>query len=88
MYITSIEKFDGGAEKLNMCAVARSGGYPSDGSDEDNTYAKFSPSATLSLTVCNPNLVGKFSVGEYYYLDFTPVPAAAPAEQPAEAPAA
>lgn len=45
--------------------------YPSDGSDEDNTYAKFSPSGSLSLTVANPALVGKFAEGEKYYLDFT-----------------
>lgn len=58
-------------EQLSFQAVSKSNGYPSDGSDEDNTYAKFSPSGALSLTVANPALLGKFKVGEKYYLDFT-----------------
>lgn len=45
--------------------------YPADGSDEDNTFAKFSPSASLEITVCNPALIGKFQPGETYYVDFT-----------------
>jgi hypothetical protein len=45
--------------------------YPADGSDENNTYAKFSPSGMLSLTVANPVLLGKFNEGEEYYLDFS-----------------
>lgn len=58
-------------EKLNMAPVSKPGGYPEDGSDEDNTYAKFSPSGSLELTVNNPALFGKFNPGEKYYLDFT-----------------
>jgi len=58
-------------ETLEFSAVAAKS-YPADGSDEDNTYAKFSPSGVLSLTVANPTLIGKFDIGEKYYLDFTP----------------
>lgn len=58
---------------LNPVSSSR---YPEDGSDEDNTYAKFSPSGMLSLTVANPALIGMFAEGETYYLDFTPVPGA------------
>ena len=61
------------SETLKMSAVAKSDGYPSDGADEDNTYARFSSTATLSLTVANPALVGQFNPGEKYYVDFTPV---------------
>lgn len=46
--------------------------YPADGTDEDNTYAKYSPSAELNLTVANPSLLGQFNPGEVYYVDFTP----------------
>lgn len=59
------------AETLKMHAVAASK-YPEDGSDEDNTYAKFSPGADLSINIANPALWGKFKVGEKYYVDFTP----------------
>jgi hypothetical protein len=59
-------------EQLHFHAVAASK-YPEDGSDENNTYAKFSPSGRLELTVANPALVGRFETGKEYYLDFTPV---------------
>jgi hypothetical protein len=57
-------------ESLSMNAVGASK-YPEDGSDEDNTYAKWSPSAVLSITIANPTLFGNFKVGEKYYVDFT-----------------
>lgn len=57
-------------ETLHFAAVARKDGYPEDGSDEDNTYAKFSPSGELRLHVANPALIGQFKPGEKYYLDF------------------
>lgn len=59
-------------ETVHMHAVARSDGYPADGSDEDNSYAKWSPSGSLTLTIANPNLFGKYSVGDKTYMDFTP----------------
>ncbi len=61
------------AETLTMHAVAASK-YPADGSDEDNSYAKWSPSANLSINIANPALFGKFEVGQTYYVDFTPAP--------------
>lgn len=62
-------------ETLTMHAVAASK-YPEDGSDEDNTFAKFSPGANPSINVANPALFGKFTVGQKFYVDFTEVPAA------------
>lgn len=50
-------------------------GYPQDGMDEDNTYAKFSPSADFRLMVSNPALFGEFKPGEKRYVDISgPVP--------------
>jgi hypothetical protein len=57
-------------ETLTMHAVSASK-YPDDGSDEDNTYAKFSPGANLSINIANPTLFGSFNVGEKYYIDFS-----------------
>lgn len=73
MRVTKVEAHEGGAEVLHFTAVSRSSGYPADGSDEDNTYAKFSPSGELRLTVTNPALSGKIKPGDRYYLDFTKV---------------
>ncbi len=52
-------------------AVGPKGSYPADGSDEDNTYAKFSPQGALTLTIVNPELIGKIEPGQKFYLDFT-----------------
>lgn len=63
----------GACETLRMQPVCRKDAYPADGSDEDNTFAKFSPSGFLELTITNPDLIGKFNPGDRFYLDFTPV---------------
>jgi hypothetical protein len=73
MKINYIDRRYDNQETLYFNPVAASQ-YPADGSDENNSYAKFSPSGMLSLTVCNPNLLGKFKEGESYYLDFTRAP--------------
>lgn len=75
-----------GSEVLEMSPVCKDGGYRSDGLDEDNTFAKFSPSGKLELTIANPALQGQFKPGETYYLDFTKVVDIQPGEaQPAAA---
>ncbi len=56
-------------ETIFYYPVAKSGAYPADGADEDNTYAKFSPSGSLSLTVQNPALFGKFKKDDVFYMD-------------------
>lgn len=82
MRLNSVNGEYQGYEALSFSAVAKSEPYGDDGYDENNTYAKFSPSGSLSLTVANPNLLGKFKAGEEYYLDFTKAKdAPAPAPQ-------
>lgn len=61
-------------EQVQMRAVCKTGGYPEDGSDEDNTYAKFSPSADFRLTVTNDQLFGQFKPGQKFYCDLTLAP--------------
>lgn len=58
-------------EVVKFIAVGPSGSYPDDGSDENNSYAKWSPSAELSITIANPNLWNQFRVGQEFYADFT-----------------
>lgn len=70
MKINHIDKRHQGYETLYFNPVAASR-YPEDGSDENNTFAKYTPSGMLSLTVANPALLGQFAEGEEYYLDFT-----------------
>jgi hypothetical protein len=74
--ITGLET-QGEQEKLTFNFPAKDGAYPADGSDEDQQFARYSPSGALTLNVANPNLLGKFKVGDTFYLDFVPVPAKA-----------
>ncbi|WP_159011763.1 hypothetical protein [Bradyrhizobium sp. S69] len=69
MQVNKVERHPG-IDVITCNAVCRSMSYPEDGSDEDNTYAKFSPNGALSLTIANPALVGKIEPGQKFYLDF------------------
>ena len=59
------------SERLTLCGVAKDGAYPEDGSDEDNTFANWTPQADLTMTVTNPALLGKIKAGQTFYVDFT-----------------
>jgi len=72
MSLTSITLFGGDQQELNLSAVGRYP-YPEDGVDEDNTFARYTPSATIKVLVNNPDLAGKFEVGKLFYVDFTEI---------------
>ena len=72
LVIETVTTHPNGSEDLKFRAVGRDDSYPEDGSDENNTFAKFTPSAELSMHVANPALQGKFKAGQQFYVDFTP----------------
>lgn len=58
-------------ETLKMNAVAASSyDAANGGSDEDNTYALYSPTASLEIHVRNPALWGKFKPNQKFYVNF------------------
>lgn len=59
-------------ERLQLHGASKSGAYPADGSDEDNSFAKWSPSVSMDFHIANPALFGKFKVGDTFYSDFSP----------------
>lgn len=71
--VSQVWKDAGGNESLTFYPVAANQ-YPTDGADENNTYARYSPSGEFKLQVANPALHGKFAVGDTFYVDFTPAP--------------
>jgi hypothetical protein len=73
MKVSEVKPHNENYEELVFSAVSKSDGYPPDGSDENNSYAKWTPSAVLTMSVTNPVLIGKFTVGQEFYVDFTPV---------------
>lgn len=58
-------------ENVSFSAVCKSEGYPADGSDENNSFAKWTPFAEMMMTINNPALFGKLQRGDELYLDFT-----------------
>lgn len=74
--ITGIIPHMGGAggevisEQITFAFPSKDGPYTADGSDEDQQFARYTPNASLSMTVNNPELIGKFKTGEKFYLDF------------------
>lgn len=54
------------AERIKMTAVYG-------GEDKENqSFSEATPSGTLEIFVTNPNVVGTFEPGGYYYLDLIP----------------
>lgn len=73
VYVSAIKKYSEAQETIELSAIAKNGAYPSDGSDEDNTFSKFTPTAHFNLAIMNPELIGKFQLGDKMYVDFTPI---------------
>jgi len=71
MRVVHTKKHSDAFEELEFSAVCKNDGYPSDGSDENNSFALWTPSATLKMSITNPNLVGQFAAGQTFYIDFT-----------------
>lgn len=60
-----------GCESVKLSAVCSSAPYGANGENEDNTFARYTPFATLEIQIKNPDLIGKFKPGQKFYLDFT-----------------
>lgn len=58
-------------ENLRFNAVGRNAAYPEDGLDENNTFARFTPQADLTMVINNPALLNRFKEGQEFYVDFT-----------------
>lgn len=64
-------EIDDYAERVTMNPIGRSTPYPEDGSDENNSYSRWTPDGSIVLLISNPNLHGKIRPGQEYYVDFT-----------------
>jgi len=59
------------SEELAAYPVCGNVPFGPNGESEDNTFARYTPSGSLTLTVNNPDLCGKFRPGQKFYVDFT-----------------
>lgn len=60
-----------GCEQVSFFPVCGSAAFGPNGESEDNTFARYTPGGSLSLQITNPDLLGKFTAGQKFYLDFT-----------------
>jgi hypothetical protein len=58
-------------ETIRMAPVCGKDPFGPNGESEDNTFARYTPSGSLELTINNPQLVGKIKSGDTFYVDFT-----------------
>lgn len=68
--VTEVKTFEG-SETVRMMPVTGKEPFGPEGESEDNTYARYTPSGSLELTINNPTLRGKFTRGQTFYADFT-----------------
>lgn len=71
MQVQSVKGYGTGSEQIEMMAVTGKDPFGPAGESEDNTYARYTPSGSLFLTINNPSLLGKIQQGQKFYLDFT-----------------
>lgn len=57
-------------ENLRFIAVTEKP-FDKDGTSDDNSFARWTPTGNLEMAVTNPALFGEFKTGEKYYLHFT-----------------
>lgn len=71
MQVTQVTDFGNNYQAVEMMPVCGNKPYGPNGENEDNTFARYTPSGKLQLTINNPDLLGKIKPGMKFYLDFT-----------------
>lgn len=64
----------GAFETISTSAVTGTAAFGPQGESEDNTFARYTPSASFTVQINNPQLFGKFKIGQKFYVDFTEAP--------------
>ena len=44
--------------------------------DQNKTWSKWTPSGKIEMQINNPDALNQFSIGSFYFVDFTEAPAA------------
>lgn len=73
--VKSVTKPWEGAEEVVMQPVCGTTPFGPNGESEDNSFARWTPTGNVTLTITNPDLHGKFQAGQKFYADFTPAEA-------------
>lgn len=68
--VTKVENFAANSQQVTMMAVTEKP-FDADGKSDDNSFATWTPSGELKMTITNPNLVGALKEGAKFYLNFS-----------------
>jgi hypothetical protein len=70
MEVRSVEKNSETQQTVTMAAVS-SKPYGKDGESEENTFARYTPMANLTMSITNPAFMGKLQQGQKLFVDFS-----------------
>lgn len=70
MQVSQVTDF-GGCFQIKASPVCGNKPFGSNGENEDNSFARYSPTGELTLSITNPDLFGKIKPGQKFYIDFT-----------------
>lgn len=71
MQVQEVKPYATNCEELKLTCVCGKAPFGASGESEDNSFARWTPGGQCSLVINNPDLLGKFKVGQKFYLDFT-----------------
>lgn len=72
MQVTKVEKYGEPVTSVSLgLSAVTTKPFDTEGANEDNSFSKWTPSASLGMSITNPALFDKFSVGQKFYVDFT-----------------
>lgn len=72
MQVTKVEKYGEPVTSVSLALSAvTTKPFDTDGNSEDNTFSKWTPTASLGMSITNPALFDTFEVGQKFYVDFT-----------------
>lgn len=58
-------------QKVSMIPVSSNKPYGPNGENEDNTFARHTPSGEIRMQITNPDLYGQVNPGDVFYISFT-----------------
>lgn len=68
--VTKVETTGDEFQQVTMMAVSDQP-FDRDGHSDDNSFARWTPSGELKMSITNPKLLGVLKEGQKFYLDFT-----------------
>lgn len=70
--VNQVTQFKNAEGEVNQELIDLMAVYSPDENDVNHEWSIWTPSASLKITITNPNVFGKLSSGHEFYIDFIP----------------